>query len=53
MKKSDMAKQVGVGLANILKEKKIAKALFDRGAYSYLGRVKKVAEGLREAGLQI
>ncbi|MFA5136276.1 MAG: 50S ribosomal protein L18 [Patescibacteria group bacterium] len=53
MKKSEAAKQVGIGLGTLLKEKKIAKAIFDRGAYAYLGRVKQVAEGLREAGMQI
>lgn len=53
MNKSKTARQVGVGLAALLKEKKILKGLFDRGAYTYLGRVKQVAEGLREGGLQI
>ena len=53
MNKSKTARQVGVELAGLLKEKKILKGLFDRGAYTYLGRVKRVAEGLREGGLQI
>lgn len=53
LKKSEAAKQVGIGLAGLLKEKKIAKAVFDRGIYLYLGRVKQVAEGLREGGIQI
>jgi large subunit ribosomal protein L18 len=52
-KKSDIAKQVGIGLAALLKEKKIEKGIFDRGAYTYLGRVKQLAEGLREGGLKI
>lgn len=51
--KSQQAKQVGLGLAALLKEKKIERAVFDRGAYTYLGRVKLVAEGLRENGIQI
>lgn len=51
--KSAQAKQVGTGLAALLKEKKIEKAVFDRGSYTYLGRVKQVAEGLREGGIQI
>jgi len=53
MNKSKIARQVGVKLAGILKGKKIIKGLFDRGAYTYLGRVKQVAEGLREGGLNI
>lgn len=53
LKKSDQAKQVGIALAGLLKEKKISRAVFDRGAYTYLGRVKQVAEGLREGGIQI
>lgn len=52
-KKSEEAKQVGLLLAKILKEKKIESGIFDRGAYAYNGRVKALAEGLREGGLKI
>jgi large subunit ribosomal protein L18 len=31
----------------------IQKALFDRGGFKYHGRVKQVAEGLRDAGLKV
>ncbi len=51
--KSQQAKQVGQNLAALLKEKKVVQAVFDRGIYLYLGRVKQVAEGLREGGIKI
>lgn len=52
-KKIEEAKQIGIGLAKELKEKKIEKGVFDRGLYAYKGRVKALAEGLREGGLKI
>ena len=52
-KKTDVAKEVGKILAQKLMKKGIKKGLFDRGSYAYLGRVKAVAQGLREGGLAI
>ncbi len=49
--KSEKAKMLGLKLAALAKAKKITKIAFDRGSYSYHGRVKMVAEGLREGGL--
>jgi large subunit ribosomal protein L18 len=46
------AKVVGATLAAVAKERGIAKAAFDRGHYRYHGRVKALAEGAREGGLQ-
>jgi large subunit ribosomal protein L18 len=46
------AKAVGLRLAVVAKERGIAKAAFDRGHYRYHGRVKALAEGAREGGLQ-
>src|SRR5437660_9263422 len=46
------AKDVGKHLAEAPKGKGIAKAAFDRGHYRYHGRVKALAEGAREGGLQ-
>jgi large subunit ribosomal protein L18 len=46
------AKEVGKYLATVAKNKGIAKAAFDRGHYRYHGRVKALAEGAREGGLQ-
>lgn len=52
-KKAEEAFEVGKKLGMLLKEKNITKAVFDRGPYTYLGRVKRLAEGLREAGIQV
>jgi large subunit ribosomal protein L18 len=46
------AKAVGLKLAQAAKEKGIAQAAFDRGHYRYHGRIKALAEGAREGGLQ-
>lgn len=47
-----IAYEVGKMIAKKAKEKKITKVVFDRGGYKYHGRVKAVAEGAREAGLE-
>lgn len=52
-KKTNEAKAIGLGLATVLKEKKINRAVFDRGVYAYKGRVKALCEGLREGGIKI
>lgn len=50
--KSEKAKALGVLLAGKAKAKKITKIVFDRGSYAYHGRVKSIAEGLREGGME-
>ena len=50
--KSDAAKQVGINVAERAKAKGIENVVFDRGGYIYHGRVKALAEGAREGGLQ-
>lgn len=52
-KKREDSKKIGFELAKKLIEKKILVGIFDRGSYAYNGRVKAVAEGLREGGLKI
>ncbi|KKU27341.1 MAG: 50S ribosomal protein L18 [Candidatus Magasanikbacteria bacterium GW2011_GWA2_46_17] len=39
-------------LAEKAKSKGVTQAVFDRGGYKYHGRVKSVAEGAREGGLE-
>ena len=48
----DAAKQVGMNVAERAKAKGIDTVVFDRGGYVYHGRVKALAEGAREGGLQ-
>lgn len=50
--KADCAKEVGLLLASKLKKLKVEKIIFDRGAFRYHGRVKSLAEGLREGGMK-
>ena len=46
------AKAVGIVLAERAKAIGITRACFDRGGYLYHGRVKALAEGAREGGLE-
>ena len=50
--KSDQANAVGKALAAAAKTAGIEQCVFDRGGYLYHGRVKALAEGAREGGLQ-
>ena len=49
--KVEKAQQVGKLLAERAKLKEISEVSFDRAGYKYHGRVKALAEGAREAGL--
>jgi large subunit ribosomal protein L18 len=51
MTKVERAKTVGKKLADEAKKVKINKVVFDRGGFSYRGRVQSLADGAREAGL--
>jgi large subunit ribosomal protein L18 len=46
------AKAVGKALGEKAKAKKIVRAVFDRGGRPYHGRIKALADGAREAGMQ-
>ena len=50
--KVEKSKLVGAAVARKAGELGIKKVTFDRGGYLYHGRVKAVAEGAREGGLQ-
>ncbi len=52
LKKSEQAKAVGQAVAERAKTKGIATVIFDRGGNRYIGRVKALADGAREAGLK-
>ncbi|NLZ39001.1 MAG: 50S ribosomal protein L18 [Firmicutes bacterium] len=48
----EAARKVGLLIGQKALEKGIKKVVFDRGGYLYHGRVKELAEGAREAGLE-
>jgi large subunit ribosomal protein L18 len=48
----EAAKKVGQAIARLAKEKSIDQVVFNRNGFLFHGRVKAVAEGAREAGLQ-
>jgi large subunit ribosomal protein L18 len=50
--KMDQASEVGKALAAAAKSAGVERAVFDRGGYLFHGRVKALAEGAREGGLQ-
>src|SRR5213076_88288 len=50
--KSKQAEEVGKALAAAAKKAGVETCVFDRGGYLYHGRVKALAEGAREGGLQ-
>ena len=51
MTKVERATAVGKKLAEEAKKKKITTVVFDRGGFSYRGRVEALANGAREGGL--
>ena len=53
MSKTEASKVVGKVIAARALEKGIKAVVFDRGGYLYTGRVAAVADGAREAGLEI
>jgi len=48
----ETAKQVGLALAKVCKEKNINRVVFDRNGFLFHGRVKAIADGAREGGLE-
>lgn len=49
--KIERARAVGKAIAERAKEKGVSAVVFDRGGYMYHGRIKALADGAREGGL--
>lgn len=50
--KTEQARLVGEAIAKRAKVKGVSQVIFDRGGFRYIGRVKALAEGAREGGLE-
>ena len=51
--KKAVAHSIGIELAKRAQEKGVSSVVFDRGRFLYHGRVKALADGLREGGLTV
>ena len=51
--KTEISKIVGYMLADKIKGKKIKKIIFDRNGYRFHGRIKAMAEAIKEKGINI
>ena len=51
LNKSDRARRIGETVAQRAKERGVERVVFDRGGYRFHGRVRALAEGAREGGL--
>jgi large subunit ribosomal protein L18 len=52
LKKTEQARLVGKALAQRAISKGVTRVVFDRGGFRYIGRVKALADGAREGGLE-
>lgn len=52
LNKTDQARLVGKAVAERAKAHGVTQVVFDRGGYRYIGRVKALADGAREGGLE-
>jgi large subunit ribosomal protein L18 len=50
--KTEQARMVGELVGKRAKKKGVSEVVFDRGGFKYIGRVKALADGAREAGLK-
>ena len=51
--KKGAAKAIGVAIAKACIEKGIKSVVFDRNGYAYHGRIRELADGAREGGLEL
>ncbi len=51
-KKTEVARKVGMKIAELAKARGIETVVFDRNQYRFHGRIKAVAEGARKGGLK-
>jgi len=52
MKKTEQAREIGKAIAERAKSQGISTVVFDRGGFRYFGRIKALADGAREGGLE-
>jgi large subunit ribosomal protein L18 len=52
LKRTEASKEVGKLIAGKARELGVKKVVFDRAGYRYHGRVRAVADGAREGGLE-
>ncbi len=52
LNKTEVAKKVGQLIGKLAVDKGVTKVVFDRSGYLYHGRVKALADGARESGLE-
>jgi large subunit ribosomal protein L18 len=52
LNKTEQARKVGKSIAERARLLGIQQVVFDRGGYRYIGRVKALADGAREGGLE-
>ena len=50
--KTEQARMVGEAVAERAKKAGVTQVVFDRGGFKYIGRVKALADGAREGGLE-
>ena len=51
--KTEIAAKIGKCFSESLRDKGISSAVFDRNGFFYHGRIKQLAESIRESGIQI
>jgi large subunit ribosomal protein L18 len=51
--KTEQSKKVGESVAKFLNSKKISKVVFDRNGYVFHGRIKQVAESIKEMNITV